>query len=51
MVFVFAGTLAMVFGLAAPLVVLAGGVFGAILHQDALGLGQIEWCAQGGGDF
>ena len=51
MVFVFAGTLAMVYGLAAPLVVLAGGVFGAILHRDALNLGQIEWCAQGGGDF
>ncbi|KAL3823430.1 hypothetical protein ACHAXA_004305, partial [Cyclostephanos tholiformis] len=51
MVFVFAGTLAMVYDLAAPLVVLAGGVFGAISHQDALGLGQVEWCAPDGGDF
>jgi len=47
MVFVLAGTLAMVYGISAPLVVLAGGVFGAILHQDALGLGQVNWCAQG----
>ena len=50
MVFVLAGTLAMVYGLPAPLVVLAGGVFGAILHRDALDLGQVNWCAQGG-DF
>jgi len=50
MVFVLAGTLAMVYGVAAPFVVLAGGIFGAILHQDALGLGQINWCEQGG-DF
>lgn len=50
MVFVLAGTLTIVYGLAAPLVVLAGGIFGAIMHQDALSLGQVTWCAQGG-DF
>ena len=51
MVFILAGTLAMVYGWGAPWVVLAGGVFGAILHQDALNLGQVEWCTltqQGG---
>jgi len=50
MVFILAGTLAMVYGWGAPYVVLAGGVFGAILHNDALGLGQVEWCTltQGG---
>mmetsp|Transcript_11312 Transcript_11312/g.20781 ORF Transcript_11312/g.20781 Transcript_11312/m.20781 type:complete len:483 (-) Transcript_11312:83-1531(-) len=44
MVFVLAGTLAIVYGIGAPYVVLAGGVFGALLHQDALNLGQKEWC-------
>jgi chromate transport protein ChrA len=48
MVFALAGTLTMVYGLAAPFVVLTGGIFGAILHEDALSLGQINWCAQGG---
>jgi hypothetical protein len=47
MVFVLAGTLAMVYGLFAPLVILAGGVFGAILSREALDLGQVNWCAQG----
>ena len=44
MVFVLAGTLAVVYGIGAPWVVLAGGVFGAIMHKDALSLGQVEWC-------
>ena len=50
MVFMLAGTLAMVYGIGAPYVVLAGGVFGAILHQDAANLGQVSWCdlTQGG---
>lgn len=50
MVFMMAGTLAMVYGIGAPYVVLAGGIFGAILHEDALNLGQVEWCTltQGG---
>eukprot|EP00956_Cyclotella_meneghiniana_P014975 scaffold22700_cov52-Cyclotella_meneghiniana.AAC.8 len=28
----------------AMFVVLVGGVFGAILHEDALSFGQVEWC-------
>lgn len=50
MVFVLAGTLAIVYGIGAPYVVLAGGIFGAILHEDAIGLGQVTWCelTQGG---
>ena len=46
MVFCLALTLAVVFGIQAPYVVLAGGVFGAILHQDALNLGQVAYCLQ-----
>ena len=51
MVFVLAGTLAMYYGVGAPFVILAGGVFGAILHEDALSLGRVGWCAlaEGGG--
>lgn len=51
MVFVLAGTLAIVYGIGAPYVIIAGGIFGAILHKDALSLGQKEWCtlsAEGG---
>lgn len=47
MVFVLAGTLAIVYNIGAPWVVLAGGVFGAILHKDALSLGQVKWCSLG----
>jgi chromate transporter len=43
MVFVLAGTLAVVYGVSAPLVIIAGGIFGAILHEDALSLGQVEF--------
>lgn len=48
MVFCFAITLDVVFNVPAPLVVLAGGVFGAILHPDALNLGQKPYCIQQG---
>lgn len=47
MVFVLAGTLAIVYNIGAPWVILAGGAFGAILHEDALSLGQVEWCSLG----
>ena len=47
MVFVLAGTLAIVYNIGAPWVVLAGGIFGAILSQDALSLGQAAWCSLG----
>ncbi|KAK1743224.1 chromate transporter [Skeletonema marinoi] len=47
MVFTLALCLAVVYGIGAPWVVLTGGVFGAILHKDALGLGQNEWCSLG----
>lgn len=50
MCFVLAGVLAIVYGIGAPYVILAGGIFGAILHEDALSLGQSAWCdiTQGG---
>ena len=48
MVFCFAGTLACVFAIQAPLCILAGGVLGAILHSDALNLGQVPYCELGG---
>eukprot|EP00558_Chaetoceros_sp_UNC1202_P003103 CAMPEP_0197238282 /NCGR_PEP_ID=MMETSP1429-20130617/4804_1 /TAXON_ID=49237 /ORGANISM="Chaetoceros sp., Strain UNC1202" /LENGTH=465 /DNA_ID=CAMNT_0042697405 /DNA_START=118 /DNA_END=1515 /DNA_ORIENTATION=- len=44
-VFCFAGTLAMVFNIQAPLVVIAGGVLGAILSKDVASLGQVSFCA------
>ena len=44
MVFVLAGTLAVVYNIGAPWVVLSGGIFGAILSREALSLGQVEWC-------
>ena len=44
MVFVLAGTLAVVYNWGTQFVVLVGGVFGAILHEDALSFGQVEWC-------
>ena len=48
MVFCLALTLCVVFNLQPPFVVLAGGVFGAILHEDALDLGQVPYCVAGG---
>lgn len=44
MVFCLAGFLAVVYNVMAPLVVLAGGVLGAILHEDVLNLGQLPYC-------
>ena len=48
MVFCLALTMAVVFNVSAPFVVLAGGIFGAILHSDALDLGQVPYCLAGG---
>ncbi len=48
MVFSLAITLDVVFNIPAPLVVLAGGVFGAILYPSALNLGQKPYCIQQG---
>lgn len=48
MVFSLAITMAVYYGVMAPLVVLAGGVFGAILHEDALNLGQQPYCVAAG---
>lgn len=47
MVFTLALCLCMVYGIGAPYVVITGGIFGAILHKDALGLGQNLWCELG----
>ena len=43
-VFVFAGSLATLFNVQAPLAILAGGVLGAIMFKDAASLGQVEYC-------
>lgn len=48
MVFSVALTMAIVFNVQAPLVVLAGGVFGALLHKDVLNLGQQAYCISSG---
>lgn len=48
MVFCLSLTLDAAFNVPAPLVVLSGGVFGAILHHDALNLGQRPYCIQQG---
>jgi chromate transporter len=48
MVFSLAITLAVYFNVMAPLVVLAGGVFGALLHEDVLDLGQQPYCVEAG---
>ena len=48
MVFCVALTLDVVFHVPAPLVVLAGGIVGAILHPDALNLGQQPYCIDQG---
>jgi chromate transporter len=44
MVFSFALTLAVVFTVPAPLVILAGGILGAILSKEALNLGKQPYC-------
>jgi chromate transporter len=43
-VFCFAGVLAMIFNVQAPICIFAGGVLGAILCNDAANLGQIPFC-------
>lgn len=48
MVFCFALTLAIVFTIPAPIVVLSGGVMGALLHADLLNLGQLPYCVSEG---
>lgn len=48
MVFCLALTLAVVFSIQAPFVILAGGVLGALLHPDVLDLGQVPYCLAGG---
>lgn len=44
MIFSVALTLAVVFNVQAPLCIFIGGVIGAILHPDALDLGQVPYC-------
>ena len=48
LVFSLAAFMAVVFDVGAPFVILGGGVFGAILHQDALNLGHISYCVKSG---
>jgi chromate transporter len=48
MVFSVAAFMAVVLDIGAPFVILGGGVFGAILHQDALNLGQVSYCVKNG---
>jgi chromate transporter len=48
MVFSISGTLAIAFNVPAPLCILAGGIVGAILHPDALDLGQQPYCVDQG---
>jgi hypothetical protein len=40
-------TIHVVWNVDAPFVVLAGGALGAILHPDALDLGQVAYCLKG----
>jgi len=47
-VFSIAFTLAVVFGVQAPICILVGGVVGAILHPKALDLGQVPYCVDQG---
>lgn len=51
MVFSVALTMAVAFGIQAPLCILAGGIVGAILHPDALNLGQVPYCIDQGFTF
>ena len=48
MIFSVALTLCVVFATPAPLVVFIGGVLGAIMHPDALDLGQVPYCVDQG---
>jgi len=48
MVFSVALTMAIVFSIQAPICILVGGIVGAILHPDALDLGQQPYCVDQG---
>jgi chromate transporter len=48
MIFAVAFTLAVVFTVPAPLCIFVGGVIGAIMHPDALDLGQVAYCEDQG---
>jgi chromate transporter len=48
MVFCIAFTLAVVFSVEAPICIIVGGIVGAILHRDALNLGQQAYCIDQG---
>jgi len=45
-VFCFSGVLAIIFNFPAPICILAGGVLGAILSNDAANLGQTPYCGE-----
>jgi chromate transporter len=47
-VFSVALTMAVAFGIQAPICILVGGIVGAILHPDALNLGQLPYCIDQG---
>ena len=44
MVFCFALTLAVYFNIQAPIVVILGGIMGALLHEDVIDLGAKSYC-------
>lgn len=48
MIFCVAFTLAIVFATPAPVCIFVGGVIGAIMHPDALNLGQVSYCEDQG---
>jgi chromate transporter len=48
MVFSIALTLSVAFNVPAPFCILAGGIAGAIMHPDALNLGQQPYCIKQG---
>ena len=48
MIFSVALTLAIIFNTPAPAIVFIGGVIGAIMHPDALDLGQRSYCEDQG---
>lgn len=51
MIFSVAFTMAVVFSSPAPLCIFIGGVIGAIMHPDALNLGQVSYCEDQGYEF
>lgn len=51
MVFSVALTMAVAFNIQAPICILVGGIVGAILHPDALNLGQVPYCIDQGFEF